>query len=172
MTHAGQFGLASSSSADLDDACHDIFRSGDRPRAMRQLGSIEHLMWLLDQHRPAHFAVTAHVSGRTDVAAWRNALDHLQRRHSLMSVAIVAEPGRVPYFQQRSAARIPLRLIHGDPTVYWENEVAAELANPFGADDAPGVATVNSTLCLVETSYAPIVGLLEKMQALLAASTS
>jgi hypothetical protein len=139
---------------------------------MRQLGSIEHLMWLLDQHRPAHFAVTAHVSGRTDVAAWRNALDHLQRRHSLMSVAIVAEPGRVPYFQQRSAARIPLRVIHGDPTVHWENEVAAELANPFGADDAPGVATVNSTLCLVETSYAPIVGLLEKLQALLAASTS
>jgi hypothetical protein len=35
-----------------------------------------------------------------------------------------------------------------------------------------GVATVNGTLCLVQTSYTPIVGLLEEMQALLVVSTS
>ena len=121
---------------------HDIARSAHRPRAMRPLGSVEHLMWLLDQHRPAHHAVTAHVSGRTDVAAWRSALDQLQRRHSLMSVAIVGKPGRVPYFQQGSQARIPLRVIHDDPAARWEDEVAAELANPFGADDVPLIRTV------------------------------
>jgi hypothetical protein len=133
MTQAGQFGLASSLSADLDDDCHDIVRSGDRPRAIRPPGSVEHLLWLIDQHRPLHFAVTPHVSGRTEAAAWRNALDQLQRRHSLMSVGIVGEPGRVPYFQQGSAAGIPLRVIHDIPTARWEDEVAAELANPFAA---------------------------------------
>jgi hypothetical protein len=97
---------------------------------------------LLDQHRPVHFAVTAHVSGRTDVAAWRNALDQLQRRHSLMSVAIVGEPGSVPYFQQGNAARIPLRVIHDNPTARWEDEVAAELANPFAAADVPLIRAV------------------------------
>ena len=35
-----------------------------------------------------------------------------------------------------------------------------------------GVATMNDTLCLVQTSYTPIVGLLEEMQALLVVSTS
>jgi hypothetical protein len=127
---------------ELHDDCRDIARRGALPRAIRQLGSVEHLLWLLDQHRPMHFAVTAHVSGRTDVAAWRNALDHLQRRHSLMSVAIVGQPGSVPYFQQGSMARIPLRVIHDDPTARWEDEVAAEIANPFGAADVPLIRAV------------------------------
>ena len=35
-----------------------------------------------------------------------------------------------------------------------------------------GVATVNDTICLVQTSYTPIVGLLEEMQALSVVSTS
>jgi hypothetical protein len=35
-----------------------------------------------------------------------------------------------------------------------------------------GVATVNGSLCLVQTSYTPIVGLLEEMQVLLVVSTS
>jgi hypothetical protein len=34
-----------------------------------------------------------------------------------------------------------------------------------------GVATVNDTLCLVQTSYTPNMGLLEVMQALLVVST-
>jgi hypothetical protein len=35
-----------------------------------------------------------------------------------------------------------------------------------------GLATVNDSMCLVQTSYTPIVGLLDEMQALLAASIS
>ncbi|MGA7323707.1 MAG: condensation domain-containing protein [Rhodomicrobium sp.] len=142
MTHTIQLRPHSSLSAELHDDCHDNARRGGLPRTIRQLGSVEHLFWLLDQHRPTHFAVTAHVSGRTGVAAWQNALDQLQRRHSLMSVAIVGEPGRVPHFQQRRGARIPLRVIHDDRTARWEEEVAAELANPFGAADAPLIRAV------------------------------
>jgi hypothetical protein len=155
MTHTIQFRPGASSSVDLDDDRHEVARTGDLPCAIRKLGSVEHFLWLLNQHRPMHFAVAAHVSGRTDVAAWRNALDHLQRRHSLMSVAIVSEPGRVPYFQQRSAVRIPLRVIHDNPAARWEDEVVAELANPFGAADVPLIRAVlihadqNAALILV-----------------------
>jgi hypothetical protein len=59
-----------------------------------------------------------------------------------MSAAIVGGPGRVPYFQQGGVARIPLRVIHDDPTARWEDEVAAELANPFGATDVPLIRAV------------------------------
>lgn len=59
-----------------------------------------------------------------------------------MSVAIVGEPRSVPYFQQTSSARIPLRVIHDDPTARWEEEVAAELAKPFVAADAPLIRAV------------------------------
>lgn len=142
MTHTVQSRPGSSLSAGLVDDGHRVGRRGDLPGALRQLGASEHLLWLLDQHRPAHFAVAAHVSGGTDVAAWRNALDHLQRRHSLMAVGIVGEPGRIPHFQQGSRAQIPLRTIHEDPAKRWENEVAAELATPFGADDVPLIRAV------------------------------
>jgi hypothetical protein len=33
--------------------------------AIRSLGSLEHLFWLLDQNRFVHFAVTALISGAT-----------------------------------------------------------------------------------------------------------
>jgi hypothetical protein len=33
--------------------------------AVRPLGALEHLFWLYDQNRSAHFAVTALISGRT-----------------------------------------------------------------------------------------------------------
>lgn len=71
MARSIQFGFPSSLSVELHDDCHDIARRGALPRAIRKLGSVEHLLWLLDQYRPMHFAATAHVSGRTDVPAWR-----------------------------------------------------------------------------------------------------
>jgi hypothetical protein len=130
MTHAGQFGLASSSSADLDDACHDTVRSGDPPRAMRQLGCIEHLRWLLDQHRPAHFAVTAHVSGRTDLAA-----------ADFAAVAFANE------LELTNLGSLPFGDTYGHPKLnnLWGPCVLPRFENM----QVIGVATVNSPLCLV-----------------------
>jgi len=43
------------------------------PAAIRSLGTLEHLFWLLDQHRSVHFAVTALISGKTSPRDWRRA---------------------------------------------------------------------------------------------------
>ncbi|KQU88275.1 hypothetical protein ASD12_29890 [Mesorhizobium sp. Root102] len=107
----------------------------------RKLGALEHLFWLIDKHRPLHFTMTGHVVGKTDVAAWRTALDALQRRNALMSAAIeAAEEG--PFFRQRKNARIPLRIVEGDPGRSWQAEVAAELGAPFSEKDSPLIRAV------------------------------
>ncbi|TJV21397.1 MAG: hypothetical protein E5Y04_28585 [Mesorhizobium sp.] len=107
----------------------------------RKLGALEHFFWLIDKHRPLHFAITGHVIGKTDVGGWRIALDTVQRRNALMSVAIeAAEQG--PVFRQRKDARIPLRIVEGDPARGWQAEVAAELGTPFSKEDSPLIRAV------------------------------
>ena len=78
--------------------------------AIRSLGSLEHLFWLLDQHHFVHFAVTALISGETSPRDWRRALDRLQKRHPILSVCIDAEPDSVPSFRQVDVAPIPREL--------------------------------------------------------------
>jgi hypothetical protein len=55
--------------------------------AIRSLGSLEHLLWLSDQHHFVHFAVTALISGRTSPRDWRRALDRLQKRGPTLMLA-------------------------------------------------------------------------------------
>src|SRR6516225_8247992 len=105
--------------------------------AIRSLGSLEHLFWLSDQHHFVHFAVTALISGRTSARDWRSALDHLQKRHPILSVCIDGEPGSIPSFRQADATPIPLRIVKDEPELRWEAEVGKELATPFNPTRAP-----------------------------------
>ena len=98
--------------------------------AIRPLGSLEHLFWLHDQHRFIHFAVTALISGETSPRDWRRALDHLQKRHPILSVCIDGEPGSVPSFRRADGTLIPLRIVKDEPELRWEAEVGKELATP------------------------------------------
>lgn len=107
----------------------------------RPLGAMEHLFWLMDQHSPVHFAVTAVVTGDTSPADWRYALDRLQERHELLSVAIGGAPRGSPYFR-RVAAPIPLRIVEGPPERQWPSEVETELGEPFACDQAPLIRAV------------------------------
>ncbi len=104
---------------------------------IRPLGSVEHLFWLIDQNRPAHFAVTAQISGEATPRDWRKALDRVQERHPLLSVCIDGRPGSVPRFRQADAAPIPLRIVEKEPRSRWEHEVGVELATPFDPSQAP-----------------------------------
>src|ERR1700738_1041157 len=78
---------------------------------IRSLGALEHLLWLYDQNRFVHFAVTALISGEASPRDWRRALDRLQKRHPHLSVCIAGEPGSVPSFRQADAKPIPLRVV-------------------------------------------------------------
>ena len=103
----------------------------------RPLRGLEHFFSLMDQHRPVHFAMAAQVEGPTSISAWRTALDKLQQRHPLLSVAIETDAGRAPYFQTVRNAPIPLRVIPGPTVSNWEAEIARELATPFALGQAP-----------------------------------
>ena len=103
----------------------------------RPLGAMEHFLSLIDQYRPLHFAMAAQVEGPTAIPAWRIALDKLQGRHPLLSVAIETDAGHVPYFRTVRDVPIPLRVIHGPTIGNWEAEVARELATPFPLGQAP-----------------------------------
>jgi hypothetical protein len=101
----------------------------------RPLGGLEHFFSLMDQHRPVHFAMAAQIEGPTSIPAWRIALDKLQERHPLLSVAVEMNAGRAPSFRTVKNIPIPLRVISG-PTG-WEAELARELATPFALGQAP-----------------------------------
>jgi hypothetical protein len=110
--------------------------------AIRSLGSLEHLCWLCDQNRSFHFAVTAMMSGETRAHDWRRALDHLQKRHPILSACISGEPGSVPSFREAEATPIPLRIVEDEPELRWEAEVGEELATPFNSRQAPLIRAV------------------------------
>jgi hypothetical protein len=104
---------------------------------VRPLGGQEHFLSLIDQHRPVHFAMAAQIEEPTSIPAWRIALDKLQERHPLLSVAIEMDAGHAPYFRTVKNAPIPLRVIPGPTASGWETEVARELATPFALGQAP-----------------------------------
>src|SRR5262249_24539230 len=110
--------------------------------AVRPLGPLEHLFWLWDQHRFIHFAVTALMSGRTSPRDRRRALDHLQKRHPILSVSINRGPDSRPSFRQADAKPIPLRIVADEPELRWEAEVGHELATPFNPGQAPLIRAV------------------------------
>ncbi|MBV8586320.1 MAG: hypothetical protein JO308_08545 [Verrucomicrobia bacterium] len=105
---------------------------------LRSLGSFEELFWLVDQHRPIHFAMAAEIEGETTIEQWRHALNLLQRRHPLLSVSIQKEGNSAPCFIRRPSMPIPLRVVQGiDITRDWELEAEFELSQPFAPETAP-----------------------------------
>jgi hypothetical protein len=108
----------------------------------RPLGGLEHFFSLIDQHRPVHFAMAAQIEGPTSIPAWRTALDKLQERHPLLSVAIETNTGHAPYFRTVRNCPIPLRVIPGPTESNWEAEIAQELVTPFDMRQAPLVRAV------------------------------
>src|ERR1700730_10026763 len=57
---------------------------------------------------------TALSSGETSPREWRRALGRLQKRHPILSICIVGEPGSVPSFRQTDATPIPLRIVEDE----------------------------------------------------------
>ena len=108
----------------------------------RPLGGSERFFWLTDQHRPVHFATAAHIEGRTTLPGWGAALDAVQGRHPLFSVAIETRDSNAPHFRTVRDARIPMRIVRAPTLSNWSSEMAWELATPFHAEQAPLVRSL------------------------------
>jgi hypothetical protein len=108
---------------------------------LRALGGWETLSWLLDQNRPAHFAMVAEVLTHRDVEAWRSALLAAQRKHPLLSARIRNDPVAGVGFYHVANAPIPLRVVPRARSS-WQFEAAKELGMPFDYGNAPLIRAV------------------------------
>ncbi|HIK04215.1 MAG TPA: hypothetical protein IGS40_05805 [Trichormus sp. M33_DOE_039] len=102
----------------------------------RLLGITEQALYLHDRAHPLHFALTAQVQGKIQLESLKIALTHLQQRHPLLRVGITLDKNGNPYFVEQSKP-IPVRVVSRQSAEHWEQELEAELVQPFTSDDAP-----------------------------------
>ena len=128
---------------------------------IRPLGTMERVLWLLDQTHPTHFSIAAEIEGPTTVPSWRSALDAVQRRHPFFSVCIDEDENSNPYFRRVTGTQIPLRVTDTkNAESQWEREIERELATRFDPKQAPLIRVVllhqpNKSI-LIFTAYHPI----------------
>jgi hypothetical protein len=99
----------------------------ERSTVLRELSSIERMLWLRDQNHCNHFSMAAEIRGHTTVTMWRNALDQLQRRHPLLNVFIGMEENSRPLFYQAGADKIPLVGRKRTSPLQWQAAFEKEL---------------------------------------------
>jgi hypothetical protein len=104
---------------------------------LRPLAGTERYFWLSDQNSPKHFLIAAQVRGTKNIAAWRTALDTVQRRHPLLQAGISLDRNGAAHFTRHAEAPIPLRVVRRGAGRSWEQEAAREIETPFELADAP-----------------------------------
>jgi NRPS condensation-like uncharacterized protein len=102
----------------------------------RPLGALEKLFWLMDQHRPVHFAIAAEVGGSTRIAQWQDALDRVCRQSALIWSRIVPDEHGTPAFHPVPRGSIPLHVVTTAAS-RWAVYVARQLQQPFDTSKAP-----------------------------------
>jgi hypothetical protein len=130
----------------------EIERHSEVQDYLRPLGSFEELLWLMEKRSPLHATLVAHVDGATTVSQWEAALGQLRRRHPLWSAAIAEGGDGRPFFRSTEESSIPLRVVEGDFSQTWEQEVAWELSRRFDAERGPLVRAVllhTGTTCML-----------------------
>lgn len=116
----------------------------ETPLSTRELGTLERLWWLIEQRQSFHFSVAAEISGSVRAEDWREALNLLQARHSLLRVHIREDQQGVPRFEPADGL-IPLRMVEAIDLEVWRDEMARELGTKFDPATAPLIrATVVS----------------------------
>lgn len=89
---------------------------------LRPLGSLEHVLWLLNRSIGNHVICAAEIDGAASPHAWHAAFDALQRRHPLLSVRVLATENGWPHFETARGQPIPLR--HTDDAVWDDSGIA------------------------------------------------
>jgi len=103
----------------------------------RTLGAFEKTFWLLDQIDSKDFALAAEVEGRESAAAWRLAINEVQKRHPNLSARISVDGFTRPFIEHVDSLIIPLKVIEADHDFKWEQEAEKELAIRFDTEKGP-----------------------------------
>ena len=103
----------------------------------RTLGAFEKTFWLLDQIDSKDFALAAEVEGRESAAAWRLAINEVQKRHPNLSARISVDEFTRPFIEHVDSLIIPLKVIEADHDFKWEQEAEKELAIRFDTEKGP-----------------------------------
>ena len=103
----------------------------------RTLGAFEKTFWLLDQIDSKDFALAAEVEGRVSAAAWRSAINEVQKRHPNLSARIAVDAFTRPFIEHIDSLIIPLKVIEADHDFKWEQEAEKELAIRFDTEKGP-----------------------------------
>ena len=103
----------------------------------RTLGAFEKTFWLLDQIDSKDFALAAEVEGRESAAAWRSAINEVQKRHPNLSARISVDEFTRPFIEHVDSLIIPLKVIEADHDFKWEQEAEKELAIRFDTEKGP-----------------------------------
>jgi len=103
----------------------------------RTLGAFEKTFWLLDQIDSKDFALAAEVEGRESAAAWRSAINEVQKRHPNLSARISVDEFTRPFIEHVDSLIIPLKVIEADHDFKWEKEAEKELAIRFDTEKGP-----------------------------------
>lgn len=115
------------------------------PRAAaltRPLGPLEQFFYFADKFHPTHSAVAVRIAGRVEPAAWRAALDAVQRSYPGFSVCIAEVSGSAPVFRANPGVPIALELIAGTDPLAWQARFGREMATPFDTKHGPLVRAV------------------------------
>jgi hypothetical protein len=110
----------------------------------RNLGSLEHVFWLLNKSVGIQVVMAAEVAGQADERAWRNAFDALQRRHPMLGVRIAKTEANWPVFERCNQLPIPITFANksawteAGPNAEWlDGRLAHELSEPFNDVQGP-----------------------------------
>lgn len=104
---------------------------------LRQMGSLERWFWLMGQHRPNHFAMTAEVHGTAKPEQWLQAAKQVQSRHPFLNASVRMDENGEAHYHRSLDASIPITF----KTLAFPNqaneEVKRELSIPFDTTTAP-----------------------------------
>jgi hypothetical protein len=115
----------------------DPAKVGDSKTAlMRPLGAFERLLHLDSVEHQRHFCIVAEIEAAKGSADYRRAFDKVQRRHALLSAAILDVPLTGPaFYRSDEQIKIVFEPLSSGPN--WHEVVERELATPFVASKAP-----------------------------------
>ncbi|MCP5046973.1 MAG: hypothetical protein GY940_07355 [bacterium] len=103
----------------------------------RELSSVEHVLYLIDQEASLSFVMVARGSGDLSKPVLRQALDMVQEKHPPLRWRIQERDGKSPIFATTGVPRIPLRIVKRKDDRHWVEVAEDEMNGTFPWDTGP-----------------------------------